>query len=284
MVSRFQRRDLWLACPLLLIASVMLGSTWFGARQVESYMIEKQAESAVFGWARFVELHLADINQILFYGRVTDEDEALIAAMAEANGVLRYRFFNRAGFIVLSSEPGEVGRRDVNTYLSEVVLAGGTFIKLQQDGGFSELEPDLHGGGAAVAPSPGTEFEAGSGFVLAEAYSAVMEDGRFNGAIEVHVDVSGTAALVREIMGLARWTMVAFVGLMAIVTALVIVKNIRDRNREMVGLRSAQTAAANAEAEIRRLNGELETRFATQSDALRAALDRLKAYGDLVSE
>ena len=284
MVSRFQRRDLWLACPLLLIASVMLGSTWFGARQVESYMIEKQAESAVFGWARFVELHLTDINQILFYGRVTDEDEALIAAMAEANGVLRYRFFNRAGFIVLSSEPGEVGRRDVNTYLSEVVLAGGTFIKLQQDGGFSELEPDLHGGGAAVASGPGTDFDAGSGFVLAEAYSAVMEDGRFNGAIEVHVDVSGTAALVREIMGLARWTMVAFVGLMAIVTALVIVKNIRDRNREMVGLRSARTAAANAEAEIRRLNGELETRFATQSDALRAALDRLKAYGDLVSD
>ena len=284
MVSRFQRRDLWLACPLLLIASIMLGSTWFGARQVESHMIEKQAESAVFGWARFVELHLADINQILFYGRVTDEDEALIAAMAEANGVLRYRFFNRAGFIVLSSEPGEVGRRDVNTYLSDVVLAGGTFIKLQQDAGFSALEPDLHGGGMARAAGTSTAPETGPGSVLVEAYSAVMEDGRFNGAIEVHVDVTGTAALVREVMGLARWTMLAFVGLMAVFTALVIVQNIRDRNREVAGLRSAQIAAAQAETEIRRLNGELETRFATQSDALRAALDRLQAYGAPVSE
>ena len=284
MVSKFQRRDLWLACPLLLIASIMLGSTWLGARQVESYMIEKQAEQAVFNWARFVELHLADINQILFYGRVTADDEALIAAMAEANSVLRYRFFNRAGFIVLSSVPGEVGRRDINTYLSDVVLAGGTFIKLQEDGRFSDLEPDLHGGTAApAAGGPRLAVDQGPGTMVAGAYSAVMEDGRFNGAIEVHVDVTQTAKLVREVMGLARWAMIGFVGLIAAVTALVIVKNIRDRNRELDGLRSAQTGAAAARAEIQRLNAELEKYIDGQTDDLAVARDRLRVRGALTT-
>ena len=277
MVSKIQRRDLWLACPLLLIATIMLGSTWIGARQVESYMIEKQAEQEVFNWARFVELHLADINQILFYGRVSNEDEALIAAMAEANNVLRYRFFNRAGFIVLSSEPGEVGRRDINTYLSDVVLAGGTFIKLQEDGGFSDLEPDLHGGTVApAAGGPRLAIDDGAGSMMAEAYSAVMENGRFNGAIEVHVDVSQTAKLVREVMGLARWTMIGFVGLMAAVTALVIVKNIRDRNRELAGLSLPQAGTAEAALDVGRLNAELEERFANQTAGPTGAQGRLR--------
>ena len=205
MFSRLHRRDLRLVFLLLLIATIMLGSTWFGARRVESYMIQKQAEHEVFNWARFAEVHIADFNQILLYGRVTDEDEALIAAMAEANNVLRYRFFNRAGFIVLSSVPGEVGRRDINTYLSDVVLGGGTFIKLQEDARFFDLEPDLHGGSAARGDgSFRNDFELPSGTVLAEAYTAVMENGRFNGAIEVHVNMTQMAGLVHQIVGFMR--------------------------------------------------------------------------------
>ena len=285
MASRLHRRDLWLACPLLLIATIMLGSTWVGARQIESYMMEKQAEHAVFNWARFVELHLADINQILFYGRVTEDDETLIAAMAEANGVLRYRFFNRAGFIVLSSEPEEVGRRDSNRNLSDVVLAGGTFIKLQEDGRHSALEPDRHGGDGAAGPNaaPPTS-EAGPGSTLAEAYSAVMENGRFNGAIEVHVDMTRTALLIREVMGLARWTLIGFIGLMTAVTALVIVGNIRARNLELAGLRAAQTVGEVAKSEVLRLNAELEKRFAEQSRGSRSVQDRFRGQGGVAAE
>ncbi len=285
MFTTIQRRDLWLACPLLVIAAATLAATWFGARQVETYMIEKQAEREVFNWARFVELHLQDINQILFYGRVTEDDEALIAAMAEANNVLRYRFFNRAGFIVLSSETNEVGRRDINTYLFDVVLAGGTYIKLQEDGGFSDLEPDLHGGTASRADTgAGFDLDAGSGSIQAEAFSAVMEDGRFNGAIEVHVDVTQTVTLVREIMGLARWTMIAFVGLMTIATALVVAKNIRDRNRELAGLRAAQQAGARAQDEVRRLRAELETRSGAASGDTGDISGRFRIRGGLAAE
>ena len=285
MVPRFQRRDILLALPLLLIAAIMLASTWVGARQIESYMIERQAQNEVFNWARFVEQHLADINQILFYGRVTEDDETLIAAMAQANNVLRYRFFNRAGFIVLSSEVNEVGRRDVNTYLSDVVLAGGTFIKLQRDGGFSELEPDLHSGNAAAAEGgSGLAIDAGSGTTVAEAYSAVMEDGRFNGAIEVHVDVTQTERLVRDVMGLARWTMIGFVALMTVVTGLLIGKNIRDRNRELASLRAAQMAGPRAESQPDRLNAELERRFAEQSDELKNMRARFRAQSGLATE
>ncbi len=285
MVSRFQRHDILLALPLLLIAAIILASTWVGARQVESYMIEKQAENEVFNWARFVEQHLADINQILFYGRVTEDDEAMIAAMAQANNVLRYRFFNRAGFIVLSSEANEVGRRDVNTYLSDVVLAGGTFIKLQRDGGFSELEPDLHSGAAAAPDSgAGSVIDAGSGSTVAEAYTAVMEDGRFNGAIEVHVDVTQTARLVQEIMGLARWAMIGFVALMTVVTGLVIGKNIRDRNLELAPLRAAQLAGQRTEAAPHPLNAELEKRFAEQSDEHKDMRRRFRDQSGLAAE
>ena len=110
-----------------------------------------------------------------------------------------------------------------------------------------------------------------------------MENGRFNGAIEVHVDVTQTAKLVREVMGLARWAMIGFVGLIAAVTALVIVKNIRDRNRELDGLRSARTGAAAARAEIRRLNAELEKCRDRQSGDLAVARDRLRVPGGLTT-
>ncbi len=264
MFSKLHRRDFRLGILLLLIATIMLGSTWLGARQVETYIIQKQAENEVFNWARFAEVHLANIDQILMYGRVSDADEALIAAMAEANNVLRYRFFNRAGFIVLSSIPGEVGSRDVNRYLSDVVLAGGTFIKLQDEGAFADLEPDLHGGTAAAGVNPANEFALRPGSMLAEAYSAVMDNGRFNGAIEVHVNVTRTAEIVREIMELARWVMFGLVALMAAATSFVIYQNIRDRNRELGEVRSAQDAAARAEAEVQRLNTELEQRTTDQ--------------------
>ena len=285
MFSKLHRRDLRLVFLLLLIASFMLGSTWFGARQVESYMIQKQAEHEVFNWARFAEVHIADFNQILLYGRVTDEDEALIAAMAEANNVLRYRFFNRAGFIVLSSVPGEVGRRDINTYLSDVVLGGGTFIKLQEDARFFDLEPDLHGGSAAGGDgSIRNDFELPSGTVLAEAYTAVMENGRFNGAIEVHVNMTQTAGLVRQIVGLMRSVMFGFTALMAAVTAIVIFQNLRDRNRELAEVRSAQNNAARAESEIRRLNAELEERVTDPSEPSREGNDGLPGAAGLAAQ
>ncbi len=285
MFSRLHRRDLRLVCLLLLIATIMLGSTWFGARQVESYMIQKQAEQEVFNWARFAEVHIADFNQILLYGRVTDEDEGLIAAMAEANNVLRYRFFNRAGFIVLSSVPGEVGRRDINTYLSDVVLGGGTFIKLQEDGRFFDLEPDLHGGTAAGGDgSLRNDFELPSGTVLAEAYTAVMENGRFNGAIEVHVNMTQMAGLVRQIVGLTRSVILGFVVLMAGVTAVVIFQNLRDRNRELAEVRSAQDDAARAESEVRRLNAELEDRVTKPAEQLKDTHDEPHGVGGLAAQ
>lgn len=284
MFSKFHRRDFRLALLLILIATIMLGSTWIGARQVETFMIQKQAENEVFKWARFAEVHLDGINQILMYGRPSDADEALIAAMAEANNVLRYRFFNRAGFIVLSSIPGEVGSRDVNRSLSDVVLAGGTFIKLQEEGHFTDLAPDLHGGAAAATsanPTGGLELRSGS--MLAEAYSAVMDEGRFNGAIEVHVNVTRTAEIVRDVMGLARSVMLGLVTLMAAATSFVIYQNIRDRNRELGQVRNAQDAVAAAESEIRRLNAELEQRVPGQSERLEDAQSRDSGFGGLAA-
>lgn len=284
MLSKFHRRDFRLAFLLLLIATIMLGSTWFGARQVETFMIQKQAENEVFKWARFAEVHLANIDQILMYGRVSDADEALIAAMAEANNILRYRFFNRAGFIVLSSIPGEVGSRDVNRYLSDVVLGGGTFIKLQEEGQFADLEPDLHGGTvASSSANPASDYDLRPGSMLAEAYSAVMDNGRFNGAIEVHVNVTPTAGIVRDVMWMARWAMISLVALMAAATSIVIHQNIRDRNRELDDVRSAQDAAARAEAEVRRLNAELEERVVEQSDRLETTENPLSGHGGLAA-
>ena len=102
-------------------------------------MIRQQARDEVFNWARFVEYRLEDINRILMYGRVAQEDQDIIQLMSDAENVLRYRFFNRAGFVVLSSTPSEVGQRDVNAYFSDLVADGQTFVKLQADGQFETV-------------------------------------------------------------------------------------------------------------------------------------------------
>ncbi|NNG02856.1 MAG: hypothetical protein HKM95_01990, partial [Inquilinus sp.] len=195
MQGRLESRDRRLVYLLCLIAAFMLGGSWFGARQMERYMIQQQAEDEVFNWARFVEVRLQDINRILLYGRVAPEDQEIIALMAEAEHVLQYRFFNRAGFIVLSSNRAEVGQRDVNTYFSELVLNGETFVRLQEnENEFIGLEPDRHGG-AETSVSGTTlpiDLDLRPGSVIAQAYTPVMQDGRFNGAIEVHINVTQT--------------------------------------------------------------------------------------------
>ncbi|NNG05931.1 MAG: hypothetical protein HKM95_17765, partial [Inquilinus sp.] len=205
---------------------------------------------------------------------------------------LQYRFFNRAGFIVLSSNRAEVGQRDVNTYFSELVLNGETFVRLQEnENEFIGLEPDRHGGSdtSVSGTTLPIDLDLRPGSVIAQAYTPVMQDGRFNGAIEVHINVTQTALLVRTVMTVGRWVLVGIVLLVAAATFFVIRRNIRDRNRELAEVREARETASRAEDEVRLLNAELEQRVADRTADLGRAQEqllrqeRLAALGQLTA-
>ncbi len=290
MFGRLHARDRRLIYLLCLIAATLFGSSWFGAQEAETYMIRQQAREEVFNWTRFVEYRLQDINRILMYGRVAQEDQDIIQLMSDAENVLRYRFFNRAGFVVLSSIPGEVGQRDVNTYFSDLVADGQTFVKLQADGQFASLEPDRHGGDVApgeAAADSGDELIRGS--VIAEAYRPVMLDGRLNGVIEVHINVTSTALLVRRIMAVARSVLIGIILLVGGATFMVVRNNIRDRNRELEEMRQAHEAAELAEEKVLELNAVLEQRVIERTAELKEVQEqylrreRLAALGQLTA-
>ncbi len=285
MFGKSHARDRRLIYLLCLIAAALLGTSWLGARQIETFMIRQHAEEEVFNWTRFVEGRLGDIDQILLYGRVAREDADVIALMAEAENVLQYRFFNRAGFVVLSSDRREVGQRDANTRFSDLLLNGGTIVKLRGEGAFAALEPDRHGGDATGVAGPQVAVFDGSslGSVVAAAYRPVMNDGRFNGVIEVHVDVSATAFMVRRIITAARWVLIAVIVVLGFATFAVIRSNVRDRNRELKELRRAYDAAEQAETKVRELNADLEQRVADRTAELRDAQDQLLRRERLVA-
>ena len=285
MFGRLHSRDRRLIYLLCLIAAALLGTSWLGARQIETFMIRQHAQEEVFNWSRFVELRLDDINRILMYGRVAQEDADVITLMADAENVLQYRFFNRAGFVVLSSNPREVGQRDADTHFSDLIVNGGTIVKLRGEGAFAALEPDMHSGDAATTAGPTpVDFDRSSfGSVVAAAYRPVMNEGRFNGVIEVHIDVSGTALLVRRVMTVARWILVGIIVVLGCATFAVIRSNVRDRNREMRVLREAYDTAEQAEAKVRQLNADLEQRVADRTAELRDAQDQLLRRERLVA-
>ena len=119
------------------------------------------------------------------------------------------------------------------------------------------------------------DLDLGPGSVIAQAFTPVMEAGRFNGAIEVHINVTQTAKLVRRAMAVGRGVLIAIILLVGVATYLVIRQNIRDRNRELAEVREARATASRAEDEVRALNAELEQRVADRTADLEQAQDQL---------
>ncbi len=254
------KRDFGLAFALLWILVGALFGAWFGLRFFSTHLLEKLAEQEALRWGEVVTANLSDPDATFAYGKITEEDQQLIAAIAEAGGVIRYRFFNQDGIIVLASRPEDLGARETESYFTNKVMQGGTHVQIENER-IRELETRY-----------GTRIPT-----IGEAYVPVMEGSRFKGAVEVYVDATTVADFLQgKIVEEAGFGILGVILVIALLVGAILYANVKERNRQLQTMRRAHESMAKAEDEVMHLNEELEGRVRERTAELEKANDIAK--------
>lgn len=257
MFGKMHKRDAGLVIILMIFTILVLVASSFGARQFVSQMLTEQAEREAIKWGNFVRENLSDIDATFSYGKISEEDQELISLVAQAGGVFRYKFFNQDGIIVLASRLDDLGKKNTKPYFSSVVQQGGNYVKIEEDESFVELS------------------DTGRTATVAEAYVPLMEGGRFKGAIEVYVDNTVQAARLQDEVTEAQLGLLGLLAFLVVSSGIVIINNIRARNRELTTITRAHESMARAEEQVAKLNQDLETRVQERTAEAEAANERI---------
>ncbi len=258
------RRDFGLGFALFVILIGAVAAVWYGLQFFSNQTLRELATQQAVRWGQVVNENLSDADATFQYGTITEEDQSLIAAIATAGGVFRYKFFNQDGIIVVASRFEDLGTKNTKPYFAAEVQQGRTYATAKQEE-FRELK-DRYG---AELP------------YVVEAYVPVMKDGRFAGAIEVYVDTTATADYLREnFTGEAIPSALGVILLIAVMVAFILYSNVRDRNRQLQTMKRAHESMSRAEKEVLRLNEELEGRVQERTSELEHANELAREAAD----
>ena len=258
------RRDFGLGFALFVILVGAVATVWYGLQFFSNQMLRELATQQAVRWGQVVNENLSDADATFQYGTISQEDQALIAAIATAGGVFRYKFFNQDGIIVVASRFEDLGTKNTTPYFTAEVRQGRTFAKAEQQE-FRELKERY-----------GSKLP-----YVVEAYVPVMKNGRFAGAIEVYVDSTATADYLNEqFTEEALPTALGLILLIAVMVAFILYSNVRDRNRQLQTMKRAHESMSRAEKEVLRLNEELEGRVQERTSELEHANEIAREAAD----
>lgn len=274
MFKGFRTRDILLIGILALITAIALGVSWFGAKEFQNQIVAAQTKSQAIAWGKFVRSRLSDPNATFAYGKITEKDQELIGLVAEAGAVYRYKFFNRDGVIVLASRLSDLGKKNKRDYFYNIVAKGKNFVKVVTEDSVPELREHVESDGGDVKSGPSKNYTVG------EAYEPVMEGGKFKGAIEVYVDATPQVAFLDKLTKKAQIGLAAMLFVFAGMITVMIIINVRARNKELVALAEANEQVSNAEAEVIKLNEDLERRVEERTGELAKATEDIQQLNE----
>ncbi len=253
MFGNLQRKDVSLILLLLIVGLVLGTIQYFGSEQLRRDMLEELGKNRALHWGRFVQNRLEDIDATLRYGKVSENDQALIDLISEAGEVFRYKFFSKDGFIVVASRLEDIGLKNTKPYFSEIVQKGGTFSKVVRPEAGATVR-ELQERQAAAIDHGGSGIDWDDNLTVVETYLPFMENGQFKGAIEVYLDASEISAFIDGEVRRSQIGLAVTMGLLALSLAIVLTLNIRDRNRQLRTIQRAHQSMASAEEEVLNLN------------------------------
>jgi signal transduction histidine kinase len=203
----------------VIIAALALTACWSGVHWAQAQILTYEAEEAARSWGIFLRADLANLDQILAGSAITDDDKRAIEAASKAGSIFRHKFFDANGVIVHASRPSDIGETNTKPYFASLVRHGKMYAKIERDEEFGEERQ-----------------------VVSEAYVPIISEGRFQGAIEVYVDVTPRAR------ALQRFGTISFLGLLALlvaigsVMAILVSRNIAGHKRAIARAESADLA------------------------------------------
>ena len=223
-------RDQRLLAAVLITGIVALATNLIAVRNTERGLLEAETSATAIHWARFLQEHLSELDEILSDGLVSAQDQRVFDFASEAGRVIRYEVIRPDGVIALSSWAGDFRKSSINEHLAKVKATGKPLVILNEDSGFSD---EVTVEGAAYVP--------------------MITKRGISGVIKVYVDMTERALALRKIGDRA---LLALSGLLAIFGALLcffVWRNIRDRNRELEEVRRSRRRIEQAQNTIRAL-------------------------------
>ncbi len=176
------------------------------------YMLEHKEEDAIIS-AKYISSTLFKEADIISEDLFTPDLVRKIQLIKQTYGMKKIRVLSKAGEIVFSTDPIEIGRINQNEYFFEIVNRGKTFSKIVvQD----------------QSPSEGrTDYTD-----VVETYVPISTNSGFKGAFEIYYDVTGKnrkfgSLITRSLLVLFVFATILLIALMVVMVkvSMVLIKN-----------------------------------------------------------
>lgn len=151
----------------LLVAVVTFAGCWVAIEQAQLHMLRHEAQEHAKKWALFLRANLPDLDRVLAGAPPSEEARRLIDAGAHGGDVFRTEFHGPGGAVV---------------HAARQPSAGGT---IEDSGGGTGLTETANAKKTYTAVLDANQFGL-PGSVVARAYTPVLKDGKFAGAIAVY--------------------------------------------------------------------------------------------------
>lgn len=231
-------RDNMIIIAALIAGLMSLLFNWFGTGYAINHLLEDEAKAKAVSWGVFLQNDLVNLDQLLIGGEPSFIDANTIDTAVGAGNIIRYKFFDQTGKIVHASRTSDIGSVTRNHYFQNIVMKGETFAKIDVDDMFEENQT-----------------------YVSEAYIPIMENGVFQGAIEVYSDVTMRA---NEMLKFRIWAFVVLCGFTLLLGGLLAVVVVRRKLAQEIAEQSLV-----AEQALKDVNEELEERVSHRTHELR---------------
>ena len=208
--------DKFMVGAALFVSVAAIISCWIGVRALEDNVLRYEAEKSALTAATFLRETIPNLSDILAGASFKADDRRILDSTSKSSKIFRYKFFDRHGKIVHASRPADIGKANIKWYFHDLVKKGESFEKIERDEDF------------------GSDRK-----VVSEAYTPIMANGVFQGAIEVYVDVTDRAVILRSLGNNAIGALFLLLLIIGSTMGLVVARNIRGRTQAMILAESA---------------------------------------------
>jgi len=215
---------------ILTVGSLAVGGTWLIVENNAQHILEEQARSESLAWAEFVRKDVPDLERLLTGAPPTIQDMHTLSTAKNVGNVFWFKIYDHDRTVVWSHDFREVGNENRQPFFLQEVVQGHRYVKIIRS---KEKKK-----------------------VIAIAFLPIMDGAKFQGAIEVSLDLTHVAADMRKMTKTLVATIASFFLFLLLITTFFVRQEIQKER----ALRAEAMQAAKARNDfIALISHELRT-------------------------